>query len=570
MSYASLLKNIPDFLSQPTGIAVLASLGIHGAIAFLLPLVPVDSKPKQQVASTKTVGLIELNQAEQNRLPQNNTSQVSLQPVPSLPQLPPPPSFATQQQSLAPLPPSSTTQSVLPPLPQASTISISSLPKAQSLRIIPKRDLQANPISSSINTRGIASQPPQLPRVQEKVALGESQPLPPSNLQELQAAKTSVDLQPVNSLVQPVKTAVDLPSSNSPIQPLRTKAAPGSRLPHLQAANLPVDLQRVSSVTQNSTNTTPVNSSATSATTELTSRSTGFPQNRQLLAPIGAVPQTASNNLTLAGASSLRSQLQSNGGISELSSNPKVPAKARPTTFGEEFLQVKQQYPNIETKLPISGTIAIKAGQEGRVDGALVVDNQGRVERVNFLDNSISSDQKTAAREYLREYLQNNPAQTNGKPKYYPFTLAFKANSGTPEAFKQTSQQPHSNSLTRENTNGVSSQVGTTPRINQQPVSTEARQKLIQRLHVSLGSTQPSNEHSTSLSENLSPSQQRVKPLQQRQSTQNSPQTTAGQVPQHQMSSNQTSTSVESGRKLVQRLRHLRENRQSPRPDLAQ
>ncbi|NJR19781.1 MAG: hypothetical protein HC785_31730 [Calothrix sp. CSU_2_0] len=35
MSYVSFLKNIPEVLTQPTGIAALASLGIHGAIAFI-------------------------------------------------------------------------------------------------------------------------------------------------------------------------------------------------------------------------------------------------------------------------------------------------------------------------------------------------------------------------------------------------------------------------------------------------------------------------------------------------------------------------------------------------------
>ena len=69
MSYVSLLKNIPDILSQPAGIAAIASVGIHGAIAFILPLMPVDSsKSTKEASSNKPVGLVQLSQADQNRL----------------------------------------------------------------------------------------------------------------------------------------------------------------------------------------------------------------------------------------------------------------------------------------------------------------------------------------------------------------------------------------------------------------------------------------------------------------------------------------------------------------------
>src|SRR3712207_3295372 len=91
MSYVSLLKNIPEFLSQPTGIAAVASLGIHGAIALLLPIVPVDSKPKQEASAKRSVGLVELSHAEQSRLPQPGLPQPSIQTQASVfPQVPPP------------------------------------------------------------------------------------------------------------------------------------------------------------------------------------------------------------------------------------------------------------------------------------------------------------------------------------------------------------------------------------------------------------------------------------------------------------------------------------------------
>ena len=59
MSYVSLLKNIPEIFSQPTGIAAIASLGIHGAIALIVPLMPVNSGQSSKTDSPKAVGLME-------------------------------------------------------------------------------------------------------------------------------------------------------------------------------------------------------------------------------------------------------------------------------------------------------------------------------------------------------------------------------------------------------------------------------------------------------------------------------------------------------------------------------
>jgi len=554
MSYVSLLKNIPEFLSQPTGIAALASVGIHGAIAFIMPLVPVDSnKPNQQVASSKTVGLVELNQAEQNRLP-GSAPKIALKPLPLQSQVPALPNFVSQPQSLPPLPPpGSTTQLVLPPLPTSPTnLSVSSLPKGQSLRIIPKQDFQVHPINSSLNTGVIAAQPP-LPRFQENVRLGESQPLPPSNLPELQASQTPTEVSPSSLAVQPVRTSVELPSSDLSVQPVRRLMGTRSNLPQLQAAKVPAELQSLPS------------SIPSDATSTATASYRIVPQNRQLVAPIGETPQNR-GRLTLAEPNLVRSQLQSYPNVPVLPSTPKESVTTKTMTFGEQFHQVKQQYPNLETKLPISGTINAKAGQEGSVDGALVVNAEGKVESVTFLNNSVSSDLRTVTREYLREYFQNNPSQANGKPKYYPFSLSFRANSSSiPETLKQTfPRSPQVGSPTQGSTSSV---------INPTQTASELRQRLIQRLRVSPVGTQPSNQQPASLSEHLRPSQVNAQPLQPRQVSRSSPQVnrnsqstpTTQATPQPasepKVSSNQPSTSIESGQKLLRRLRELREQR---------
>ncbi|MEB3181838.1 MAG: hypothetical protein VKL59_22815 [Nostocaceae cyanobacterium] len=127
MSYVSLLKNLPDFLSQPAGIAAIASLGIHGALGFLLPLMPVDDN-KGEAASQRQVGLMNLNAAEQARLPQVNpqaqspqlgiSSQVTL------------PNFATKPSELPPLGTLPPLGSTLPPL---GSLPIDKYPRVTSL-----------------------------------------------------------------------------------------------------------------------------------------------------------------------------------------------------------------------------------------------------------------------------------------------------------------------------------------------------------------------------------------------------------------------------------------------------
>ena len=576
MSYVSLLKNIPEFLSQPTGIAVLASLGIHGAIAFLLPLAPVDSKPKQQVASAKPVGLVELNQAEQKRLPQASTPQVALQPVPLQPQVPPLPSFANQQATLPPLPPASSTQLILPPLPKSSTnLSIASLPKGQSLGVLPKRDFQINPINSP-NLRTAATQPSA--RFNEDVKLGESKPLPPANMPELQAATTPVNLPPNYMSASPSVPVPALPPSN--MQALQARMPAGmsrSNLPALQAATMPANLPGTPSPLLSDTTPTATGYRNTTPTTQAGSGTPEIAQNQQLIAPIAETPQTR-DRLALAGSNLLRSPLQSTPNIPGLLSTPRESGIAKTTTFGDQFNQVKQQYPNLETKVPIAETINTNAGREGKVEGGLVVDAEGKVESVNFLNNSVSSDLKTAAREHLREYFQNNPTQANGKPKYYPFSLSFRSNS-IPEVLNHTSPS----SLT-----------------NQKQASSELRQRLIQLRSSSMG-TQPSQVSRSSSEAPVKPLSEHpvrnnlpvlvpadVKPLPELQARNNQvtstplattkplselqarnnqaapvPQVATKPAPEPEVSSNQPSSSVESGQKLLRRLRKLREQRQN-------
>ena len=117
MSYASIFKNVPDVLSQPTSMAAIASIGIHGAIAFILPLMPIDSRPKL-VRSSKAVGVVEFSQSEQQRLTKTSIApKVALQPqipLPNINSTPPKPI------TLPPIPSHSSTSLILPQLPQST------------------------------------------------------------------------------------------------------------------------------------------------------------------------------------------------------------------------------------------------------------------------------------------------------------------------------------------------------------------------------------------------------------------------------------------------------------------
>lgn len=387
MSYVSLLKNIPDILSQPAGIAAIASVGIHGAIAFILPLMPVDSnKSTKQVSSNKPVGLVQLSQADQNRLPQiPGTSQVALKPQVPLP------NFTTQPTPLAALPPAlpNSSQLILPPIGKTpNNYPIASVPKGQSLRIVPQTKGNFQIDTSGFNASKTTAQS-----------------FPRFNNNEIKIARSS--------------------------QPLSVE-----RLPELQADNkIPEEIPNTPSL-QNSSEAMPSTpTSEASSTPETMSVGNDVPKiatpNQDLITPVGETPKPG-DNLTLA-AANLPQWQQSSSSIPELPSATQKPYTVsaatqeltnKTTTFAEQFVKVKQQYPNIETKQPISLAID-KAGLDRRVEVGLVINPDGKnVESVEFLDNSVSSESKTAIREYLREYFQKNPAQANGKPKYYTFSVA--------------------------------------------------------------------------------------------------------------------------------------------------
>ncbi|ARV61604.1 hypothetical protein BZZ01_25955 [Nostocales cyanobacterium HT-58-2] len=558
MSYVSLLKNIPEFLSQPTGIAAIASLGIHGAIALLLPIVPMASKPKQEQPSSKSsVGLVELSQAEQSRLPKPATPQLSLQPqAPVLPQVPPT-NFANQ--SIPPLPPlpppAASTELILPPLPKTDNLAVASLPKGQSLPILSKRDLQPD---TSLRTKSRPFSP-----FVDRVKLGEPKPLESARIPD--------------------------------------------NIPPVQAANIPQEQDLVNTAAPMSSDQVatalPQGSTATQ-TTQPGDEVSQVARKQQLVTPVVQPPQARDSSIALGGQNLPQLPQGSNFTAPELPPLAAERSLSTPKTFAERFTEVKNQYPNLETKQPIAAIVDAKAGTEGNVEGDLVVNPQGQVESINFLDNSVASELKTSVREYFRQYFQSNPVQANGKPKFYPFNISFKLNSSniskTPaqglstssqvnqaqrslvqrlrsvEVSSQPSKEPQKlNQVERLRSSSVNQQVSQTNQKTSAPQASQERQTSKQQviLRQTTSAPQTNKEEQTSRQQvvvrqsasSLQTNKEEQTSQQQvvvRQST-SAPQTNQEQTSQEEATNNQPSASIESSKKLLQQLRQIRDKRQT-------
>ncbi|MBD1929113.1 TonB family protein [Trichocoleus sp. FACHB-90] len=96
MSHLSFIKDLPGKVSQPPVIAALASVGLHGVLAYTLPSLSASSNPEEQ-KPRGTVKVVQLTPAEQSRIPQLAPPPVAL-PLPNptgmFPPLPPPSSDA--------------------------------------------------------------------------------------------------------------------------------------------------------------------------------------------------------------------------------------------------------------------------------------------------------------------------------------------------------------------------------------------------------------------------------------------------------------------------------------------
>ncbi|MBD2099079.1 energy transducer TonB [Trichocoleus sp. FACHB-591] len=233
MSYWSLIKSLPEVLRQPSGIAAIASVGVHGLLWVVLPVLPLSSKTTESEAQ-RPVKLVELTPAEQGRLPSFATPQLSLPPLPKTTNLFP--SLPSLQSSNS-LPSSSSSPYNLPlfaPPPSGFSFSPSvplpaplGLPTTQ----IPIPDAPAprisEPAQSSRPTIAFQDQPG-LDAIQQNSQALQSQNLP--QLPQLEAsAPETINFPPTDLSPSEPVTPQPQPPSNSPEQttpPATTQALP--------------------------------------------------------------------------------------------------------------------------------------------------------------------------------------------------------------------------------------------------------------------------------------------------------------------------------------------------------
>ncbi|MEH2208858.1 MAG: hypothetical protein V7K53_33110 [Nostoc sp.] len=500
MSYVSLLKNIPEILSQPIGIAAIASLGIHGAIAMIVPLMPMESNKPKETASSKTVGLLELSQADQNRLPQT-TPQIGLQQLP--PVAPLAASNFSLQPGLTPLAPSPSSQLVLPPLPASSNnYRVSSLPTRQSLRMIPSDNLRFDASkfdSSKFNTSARFSRP--VPRVDVNESVAKYEP--------------------------PKPLAVN-------------------RLPELQSQQIPADLLRNPQppILSDSTPvaTAQVNTTSQPMTQPITNASSTIPQNPL----INSLKQAPRNGDTLIGTRG--STLQT----ADLSAKGTQQAIAQLDSYANLRKEVQQEYPNAEQKPVIRQTLSTnKSNLEGAVLGVLVVDPDGKVLDIKFQDKLISPELQLKARQYFNKRSPKGDKQISS----YPFNLRFQNSTSN---LTGTTQEQNPSSLSAPGINN-----------NQITPSPAATFKPLPNLQIR------NNPPTSSPADTLKPLTVPTvtpKPLSELQIKNNQPTsssagTTSEPLLLPKINQGQSTSAAESDKKLVERLREVKENRQKSNPE---
>lgn len=521
MSYVSLLKNIPDILSQPIGIAAIASIGIHGAIALIVPLMPVDSSKPREAA--KTVGLLELSPTDQARLPQNpNAPQVALQQqLPQTGQVSPP-NFNAQT-VLPPLPPAASSQFTLPPLPQSlNNYRVSSLPTKQSVRMIPRANLGFN--AAGFNASGKFSSSA-VPRLSDSdIKYEASKPLPVNKLPELQSQKIPDDI-------------------------LRNPQYP--------------NLSEATSTTAAPVNTTP-QTTPSGDVSQIT-------QNQQQVAPIGQ-PLQGADNLALAGQSLPQLQPGTMPNTPELPSKAIEQAIAQVNSYEDLRKIVRQEYPNAKEKAVIRDTIPTdKPNLQGTVLGVLVVDPDGKVLDIKFQNKSVSPELELKAREYFNTQSPKGEKQTSS----YPFSLSFQNNSNT-SGTTQATPKPLPELQNRNN------QLAPLPAANSKPLP-ELRIRNNQPTPSSVTTPKPLSELRNRNNQLTPLPTANPKPLLELRNRNNQPATTPKPLLELRnrtnqpapssaatlkplsvptVNNNQSALSAESDKKLLEQLRQLKENRE--------
>lgn len=479
MSYASLVKIPEKILGSSTSLAAIASLGIHGLLLAILPVLPFESKSLEST-SQRTVGLTELTPAELSRLPQVATSDVILPP------------FATQQSALPPLPPPPPIQpGGLPPLPSYQlplnypTVSNNSVkassPEAKTFRVrasAPTQNKRSLPSVIAFNKTADSV------RVQPFIPLQNNRATPPSGIvntinSPLNQTYRSGEFLPPPPRWTPPRVS-GLPSTNnltpqpfdpnnfppSPPIPPAPSQQPGQPTINPSQNISPPQNQQIANNPQ-STNRPQNQQTATNPQTQPTpaARSPqGFENTkRELLAkrdqlaransarspvvPPTSQPIRGRQQLEARLQQRLQSQPQSNPASSE--SKTTALALRQLEEYQAQRQKVQQNHPKVITKQPVRQRITTC---DRALDGSVayvnaVVNPQGKIVEGPTLYTKTGTVDTRSAIANVRNY----PFRANSNTVSYDFAIQFKYDTGncsepTPESSPGNNQTQQSKS----------------------------------------------------------------------------------------------------------------------------
>ncbi|MBD2269374.1 hypothetical protein H6F62_11505 [Anabaena sp. FACHB-1391] len=539
MSYVSVLKNIPEILSQPTGIAAIASLGIHGAIALIVPLMPVNSSNSAKIDPSKAVPLMELSAADQKRLPQPpKISQLPLQQ----PQLPlqqqlPGASLGNLTTIYPPLQPESFNPplSVIPssPIPSSPTnYNISSLPSRQAILGLIRSNSQRE--IPRLEARYTPSASPDVNNLSERIP--ETEPLAINRLPELKQ-NNEIPGEPLNN---PSPAQYDIGSRTSTeISPTQAVKSENNVI------KIPQEQEKIA-LTDNSLSKSPE-----ILTTESEFKSKGTEQ--------------------------LVAKLQSYRAFRQ---------------------NIQQEYPNVKEKGVIRETIpSDTAEMESTVSGAAFIGSDGKVLDIKFQETSISPQLQSK----VRAYFKDNPPQADKQLiSSYPFQFKFQNNlnasgvsskiqpSATPNPEKVSTTQtqpvltpnPEKVSTTQtqpvltpnpEKVSTTQTQPVLTP--NPEKVSTTQTQPVLTPNPEKVSTTQtqpvltpnPEKVSTTQTQPVLTPNPEKVStPPDTKKTLETATVNTLNPVTLPTHKDNSLAGNTESHKKLIQKLRQIKEERKNP------
>lgn len=413
MSYSSVIQSVPEVWRSSSGLAALASLGIHGLVFVSVPFIPLDSSDEQL---PQTVGIVALTPEEQSRLSQVVPQGVTQTTIPStaigqsdLPPLPPS-GQAVQSEILPPLPP---TPTFLPPPPSVNTPTYqypisNSLPSSQIPTPIPLPPPPENP--SFVSQYPLGQLPPAEPNQTIKnQQLAPPLAVPPGTLPSTTGLKRSefATANQPNLIPQPNTNQTQNQAINN-----RTKQQPLTPAALPERAKQELIARRNAVIKERSANRISPNSNQRLAAVlqqrrQTASDRTSSNSNQRLATVLQRRRQTASSEQRLAAALQRRQQQPNASSTPSQLSRATKQTIAQIDAFKEQQQRTLQAFPTAAIQPPIRYKVKTCNKQ---LDGgvavlAAVVNPKGKIiSGPDLLSKNSSAAVGQAAKTFVKEY----------------------------------------------------------------------------------------------------------------------------------------------------------------------